>query len=638
MQLMPAVATYANCSLEDILLHYATHLGVDPFGDSRLINIARSHLTLHPDLDAFSDLPLSLRLTELPEAKPFLLFLMLHGYLRPGYDYLVERKLCGFWHELKLSPMKSDIESFLLGAQEAGFSKKVSMRVASQTIARLLIQSGKSLEELESSDLSDLANACIERKDATGHGWRHYKSALAGAERVLFHLEVLESPPKPWLVPKSFLVRMSDSHPVLQSSLIAYLERKMATCRPKTVSSLATRLSHFGRFISECDPELTSIRDLKRQRHIEPYLNSVATAINPQTDKPITTADQARRIIALACFFRDITEWGWDDIPSRILIFRSDIPRLPAPLPRYIPIDADRRLAQALQNSNYRLAADALLLARATGLRIGELLDLELDCIHEIPSNGSWLKVPLGKLDTERMVPLEDDTVSIIDRIVATRSCGRALTHPRTGKPAQFLFMHHGRRISQNALREELSRAALAAGIGHVTPHQLRHTFATSMVNSGVSLQVLMALLGHVSSEMSLRYGRLFDTTIRTEYERALDLVKTRIGPVPKEREYIPVIVDDPCSWQSAPLIKSRLSGGHCLRAIAQGPCPYANICEHCANFSVDATNIEVLDSQRRDTQTLAEDASNRGWITEADRHRSLVTRLDALIAQAGLK
>lgn len=638
MQLMPVAATCTDCSQEDILVHYASRLGVDPCGDSRLINIARSHFTLHPDLETFSDLPLSLRLTEVPEAKPFLLFLMLQGYLRPGYDYLVERTLCGFWHELELSPMKSDIESFLYAAQEAGFSKKVSMRVASQTIARLLIQSGKSLQELKYSDLSNLANACKERKDATGQGWRHYKSALATAERVLFHLEVLESPPKAWLVPKSFLVRMSDSHPALRSSLVAYLERKLGTCRPKTVSSLATRLSHFGRFISECDPELTSIRDLKRQRHIEPYLNSIAAAINPQTNQPITVADQARRIISLGCFFRDITEWGWDDIPSRILVFRSDIPRSPVPLPRYIPIDADRRLTQALQNSNYRLAADALLLARATGLRIGELLDLELDCVHEIPRNGSWLKVPLGKLDTERMVPLEDDTVSIIDRIVATRSCGRALIHPRTGKPAQFLFMHHGRRLSQHALREELSRAAETAGIGHVTPHQLRHTFATSMVNSGVSLQVLMALLGHVSSEMSLRYGRLFDTTVRAEYERALNLVKTRIGPLPKKREYIPVTADDPSSWQSAPLIKSRLSGGHCLRAVAQGPCPYANICEHCANFAVDATNIGVLDSQRRDTRTLAEDASNRGWITEADRHRSLVARLDALITQAGYK
>ena len=52
---------------------------------------------------------------------------------------------------------------------------------------------------------------------------------------------------------------------------------------------------------------------------------------------------------------------------------------------------------------------------------------------------------------------------------------------------------HHGRRLSQNALRGELDRAARAAGLGHVVPHQLRHTHATAMANAVVSLQALMA-------------------------------------------------------------------------------------------------------------------------------------------------
>jgi integrase len=53
-----------------------------------------------------------------------------------------------------------------------------------------------------------------------------------------------------------------------------------------------------------------------------------------------------------------------------------------------VPVDADRRLNEALQRSEYRLAADALLLARAVGLRIGELLDLELDCGTRSPATA----------------------------------------------------------------------------------------------------------------------------------------------------------------------------------------------------------------------------------------------------------
>jgi integrase len=108
------------------------------------------------------------------------------------------------------------------------------------------------------------------------------------------------------------------------------------------------------------------------------------------------------------------------------------------------------------------------------------------------------------------MVPLDEETLALVDRITQIRSPGRPLPHPRYGRPAQFLFTHHGRRLSQNAVRAELDRAAGAAGLGHATPHQLRHTYATlatAMVNAGVSLQALMALLGHVSAEMSLRYG-----------------------------------------------------------------------------------------------------------------------------------
>ena len=121
-------------------------------------------------------------------------------------------------------------------------------------------------------------------------------------------------------------------------------------------------------------------------------------------------------------------------------------------LPRYLPVDADRRLTAALtEHPDNELAALALRLQRGCGLRIGELLDLELDCVHEIAGNGAWLKVPLGKLDTERMVPLDDETLDLIDRITQIRSHGRPMPHPRYRRPAQFLFTHHGRRLTQQA-------------------------------------------------------------------------------------------------------------------------------------------------------------------------------------------
>ena len=617
----------------DLLAGYAAHLARTGRGHSHSELNARAFLRLWPDPQAWATQPLEARLSERPNTTAFLTFLMAHSHLRPGYDYLVARKLTSFWRDVAGSRLEPDMARFRRGGESVGYTPIQMLRCASQSVGRLMIQTGRPLDELTLGDLDDLADACRHREEVTGQGWGHYRSALSAAHRVLFHLRIVDIPPPHWQGPESFAQRMADVASPLRPAFVAYLERKAATCQAKTVTAVATRLAHFGRFLAEVEPELASLAQLDRRRHIEPYLNAVALAVSSKSGEPITKAEQARRVIAVSSFLNDIADWGWDDAPARRLVFRIDMPRLPKVLPRYLPVDADRRLSQALEGSEFRLAADALLLQRACGLRIGELLDLELDCVHEVAGNGAWLKVPLGKLDSERMVPLDDETVALIDRIVTTRSDGRPLPHPRTGRRAQFLFTHHGRRLGQQALRAELDRAAESASLGHVTSHQLRHTFATAMVNAGVSLQSLMALLGHVSAEMSLRYGRLFDTTVRAEYERALDLAKARIGPLP-ERRRIAVTAD--ADWKDAPAIKARLAGGYCLRAPAQGACPYANICEHCPSFRTDAASLSVLAAQRVDAEALADDAESRGWIDEADRHRRLIARLDALMADAG--
>jgi integrase len=622
-----------------LLAAYRQHLRRTGRGNASYWWAAKDFFSRWPDPAMWVAEPLEVRLSASSAHRPLITFLMLHGHLRPGYDYLLERKISSLWRELDASPIGADLARFRDAAAGLGFSDRVRTANASQVPARLLIQTGRRLGELTVADLDEFTAACREHEQRTGDGWRHYKSALSCTHRVLFHLGILPAPPAPGPEPVPFADRLGGIAAPVATAMTAYLELKRATCKPKTISSLATRLMHFGRFLTAADPGLAGLAGLDRRRHIEPYLASLAHAPNSKNDGVITIGERHCRVLAVRNFLTDITAWGWDDAPARQLIFPGDTPKLPRVLPRYLPVDADRRLAGALHESPYELAACALLLQRACGLRIGELLDLELDCVHEVPGSGAWLKVPLGKLDSERMVPLDEETVALIDRITEIRSPGRPLRHPRYGRPAQFLFTHHGRRLSQNALREELDRAAQAAGLGHITSHQLRHTYATAMVNAGVSLQALMALLGHVSAEMSLRYGKLFDSTVRAEYERALTLAKQRLGTMPAGRTSLPLAgITGGAEWKDTPAIKSRLAGGFCLRAPAQGACAYANICEHCPNFRTDTGYLPVLAAQKADAEQLAADAEARGWISEADRHHKLIARLDDLIfkAQAG--
>jgi hypothetical protein len=279
-------------------------------------------------------------------------------------------------------------------------------------------------------------------------------------------------------------------------------------------------------------------------------------------------------------------------------------------------------------------ARTALTILRGTGIRLGELLDLELDCVWDSASHGSWLKIPVGKLGTERTVPLDADTLAALDEWMQLRGPQRALPHPRLQRPADFLFVERGRRLSAYRLRQGLDHAAAAAGLRgrdgqprHVTPHQLRHSYATSLINAGMSLQALMALLGHVSTEMTLRYAALAAPTIRAAYEQAMGKARTRltltIAPVGKP------IVPDRIAWLREEMLKTRVAHGYCSRQLTAEACPYANICEQCDNFVSAPEFIPALQAQLADATALRDDAADRGWHTEVARHSRVIASIE---------
>jgi hypothetical protein len=224
-------------------------------------------------------------------------------------------------------------------------------------------------------------------------------------------------------------------------------------------------------------------------------------------------------------------------------------------------------------------ARTGLHLLRATGMRVGELLDLELDCLVDFASHGAWLRVPVGKLDSERMVPLDEHTLAVLDDWTSQRGQQRAIPHPRHGRPADFLFVERGRRLTDWRLRRGLDQAARTASLTghggstlHVTPHQLRHTFGTSLINAGMSLPALMALLGHVTPEMTLRYAKLAAPTVRAAYQQAMDKVRLR-QPLPLlvgGRALVP----DRVEWLHAELLKTRVAHGYRSRDLVAEACP----------------------------------------------------------------
>jgi hypothetical protein len=143
-----------------------------------------------------------------------------------------------------------------------------------------------------------------------------------------------------------------------------------------------------------------------------------------------------------------------------------------------------------------------------------------------------------------------------------------------------------------------------------------------------MSLQALMALLGHVSTEMTLRYAALAAPAVRMAYEEAMSKARARLtlAIAPVGQPIIPGRIE----WLRAEMLKTRVAHGYCSRQLAAEACPYANICEQCDNYVTAPEFIPQLQAQLADVTALRDDAAGRGWHTEVARHSRVIASLQA--------
>ena len=141
-----------------------------------------------------------------------------------------------------------------------------------------------------------------------------------------------------------------------------------------------------------------------------------------------------------------------------------------------------------------------------------------------------------------------------------------------------------------------------------------------------MSLQALMALLGHVSTEMTLRYAALAAPAVRTAYEEAMSKARTRLtlAIAPAGQPIIPGRIE----WLRGEMLKTRVAHGYCSRQLAAEACPYANICEQCGNYVTAPEFISQLQAQLTDITALRDDAAARGWHTEVARHSRVIASI----------
>jgi integrase/recombinase XerD len=245
------------------------------------------------------------------------------------------------------------------------------------------------------------------------------------------------------------------------------------------------------------------------------------TALGARGMSPATAA---RRRSSVRQFYRFVLGEGWrTDDPSR----RVDAPQKGRPLPKVLSRDEmDRLIAAAAARDGAQGARLACMveLAYASGLRISELTSLTLAALARDPA----FLIVKGKGGKERLAPLNDTARAAVKAYLEVRPAFL----PKGDKANPWLFPSRGvgGRLTPRRFAQLLDEAAADAGIdpARVSPHVLRHAFATHLLEGGADLRVVQTLLGHADIATTQIYTHVAGDRLREVVETKHPLARKR--------------------------------------------------------------------------------------------------------------
>ncbi|NPA66078.1 MAG: tyrosine-type recombinase/integrase [Epsilonproteobacteria bacterium] len=178
-----------------------------------------------------------------------------------------------------------------------------------------------------------------------------------------------------------------------------------------------------------------------------------------------------------------------------IILNADESIKIPKTLPKPI---SQSQIKEALKSAN-ELEKLVIVMLYSLGLRISELQNIRLQDISQ-----EWIRIT-GKGNKQRDIPILKHTKKLIDQFIEKNN------------PKIYLFEKNGEKLSQNSLRYLINKSFSRIGL-KVTPHQLRHSFATSLLNQGASIADVSELLGHKSMATTQIYTKLGNNLKKENY------------------------------------------------------------------------------------------------------------------------
>lgn len=287
-----------------------------------------------------------------------------------------------------------------------------------------------------------------------------------------------------------------------------FFERNLSE---KTVKAYISDLSDFRSFLlknklcmkadsSGVEPRLIDHLTIRR------YIASLM--------KTKSRSSVGRKISSLKSFFRFLVYKG---VISKNPADLIPLPKKETKLPPFLTVDEIFRMLEAISGSNLVEKRDKAILelAYSSGLRVGELAGLNLD---DVDLGERLIRVRKGKGGKDRIVPFGKKALESILTYLQIRG---QLLGRRRDEGALFLNRSGGR-LSDRSVRNIVKKYAMRSSIlKKVTPHTLRHTFATHLFDSGADIRAVQELLGHSSLSTTQIYTRVSISKIMEEYDRS---------------------------------------------------------------------------------------------------------------------
>ena len=406
--------------------------------------------------------------------------------------------------------------------------------------------------------------------------------------------------------------------------------RLLADTSPRTMSAYLVGIRHFSEWLAGHAPEVSAPAGLLRTV-LEDYMLWI------RHRSPWKPATRNQRLLAVRLLLEEQREDGLAGLPAGALIHARELPRVDPGLPKTLPGEV---FSQWIDPTNLALLDQRdrtiVLVLAFTGFRVSSVVTLMRGCVELGSDRHPYLRYVNVKASREAMLPIPPLLAEQLKR----QEAHLAERFPQT----EWLFPSRLRRgakrgafhIDPGTVNLVVERYVRRAGIRtaegklalDIYPHLFRHNVGTSMVNDNIPLTVIQEVLDHGSIEMTARYARLRDETVKQAVKRWHERVNIR-------GERIALPIDGPlqqAAWMKERIARAKqaLPNGYCGLPLVQS-CPHPNACLSCESFLTDGSFRAVHQQQQAETRRLLEKArkqDNARLIEVLERDEQSLTRI----------